>query len=151
MYTIVLTKVTKNKDIYIYIYIVRVVFRWCTYIVTVATSGAGNPNPSEAHEFTLRFVVGFALRDLLFSVYCFYIVVYAMSVILLAIVLSLRFRFTDSDYLFVIFKFFLSPPSYSIVTLILKGTSTGDTNGAGTAFPVLYHLLAPSNFIFVTA
>ena len=27
MYTIVLTKVTKNKDIYIYIYIVRVVFR----------------------------------------------------------------------------------------------------------------------------
>ncbi len=58
MYTIVLTNVTKNKDIYIYI----------SYIVTVATSGAGNPNPSGAHEFTLRFALGFVLRDLLFSV-----------------------------------------------------------------------------------
>ena len=61
--------------------------------------------------------MGFLLLDLIFSFLCiaFYIVVCPFS---LAIVLSVL-RFTDSDYLFGIFKLFLYEDHY----LVLHGSS----------------------------
>ena len=53
-------------------------------------------------------LVGFVLLDLLFYVYVLQIVVCPFVLFLLAFVLSVLLRYTDSDYPFGIFKLFLS-------------------------------------------
>ena len=81
--------------------------RICNQINTTGTtSGAGTANPSGAPEFTPGFQWGFVLLDLYFYVYVLQIVVCPFVLFLLAIVLSVLLRYTDSDYLFGIFKLF---------------------------------------------
>ena len=78
----------------------------CNQVNTMGvTSGAGTAYPSGAPEFT-RFLVGFVLLDLQSYVYVLQTVVYPFVLFLLAIVLSVLFRYTDSDYPFGIFKLF---------------------------------------------
>ena len=74
---------------------------------TSVTSGAGTAYPSEAPEFTPRFLVGFVLLNLQFYVYVLQIVVCPFALLFLAIVLSVLLLFTDTDYPFGIFKLFL--------------------------------------------
>ena len=54
-----------------------------------------------------RFLVGFVLLDLLFYVYVLWIVVCPFVLFLLAIVLSVLLRYTDSDCPFGIFRLYL--------------------------------------------
>ena len=68
---------------------------------TGITSGAGTAYPSGAH---LRFLVGFVLLDLQFYAYALQINVCPFVLFLLAIVLSVLLRYTDSDYPFGSFK-----------------------------------------------
>ena len=71
------------------------------------TSGAGTTNPSGAHEFTTVFSGFCVSRPLVFCVvFCLSLFV-LLSFFLLVIVLSVLW-FTSSDYLFGIFKLFLS-------------------------------------------
>jgi uncharacterized membrane protein len=59
------------------------------------TSGTGTVYPLGVHP---RFLVGFVLFNLLFSVYVLYIVVCVFVLLFLAIVLSVRLRSTTSHY-----------------------------------------------------
>jgi len=72
--------------------------------LTGVTSGVGTAYPSGAPEFTPRFLVGFMLLDLLFHIYVLLIGVCPFVLFLLAIVLSVLLRFTDSDCHIGIFK-----------------------------------------------
>ena len=66
--------------------------------MTGATSGTGTAYPYGAPEFTLV-LVGFVQLDLWLYVYVLLIVVCLFVLFLLAIVLSVLLRYTDSDYL----------------------------------------------------
>ena len=70
-----------------------------------ATSGAGTACPSGAPEFTPVFSGVRVARSLVLCVY--FVVVCPFFFFLLAIVLSVVLRYTDSDYPFAIFKLFL--------------------------------------------
>ena len=74
---------------------------------TGATSRTGTAYPCGAPALTPRFLVGFVLLDLQFYVYVLQIVACPFVRFLMAIVLSVPLRFTDSDYPFGIFKLFL--------------------------------------------
>jgi len=75
--------------------------------------------------FIPLFLVAFLLLDLLVDVYVLYIVVCPFVLSLLAIVLSVLHRFTDSDYPFGIFKLFLQMCPYDVCEwsdMITRGT-----------------------------
>ena len=71
---------------------------------TGATSGAGTVYPSGAPEGLPRFLVGFMLLNLQFYVYVLQFVICPFVPFLLAIVLFVLLRYTNSDYHFGIFK-----------------------------------------------
>ena len=73
---------------------------------TGVISGAGTACPSEAHEFIPGFSAVPVARSLLFSVVFCRSLFVLMSVFLFTIVLFAHLQFTDTDYLFGIFKLF---------------------------------------------
>ena len=87
--------------------IILLTFKVIVFVTTGATSGSGTTYPSRVHVFTTGFLVGFVLLNLKFHVYVLYIVVCHFVLFLLAIVMSVLLRYTDSDYPFGIFKLFL--------------------------------------------
>ena len=96
---------------------------------TAATSGAGTDYPSG----TPPSLVGFVFLDLQFYVYVLQIVVCPFVLFLLAIVLSVLLRYTDSDYPFGIFKLFLQRVSPNFTPFFTTVPFPGGCRGVNGA------------------
>ena len=79
-------------------------------------------DPSEAPEFILDFLFCTirVARILVFCVVLFQLIVYNFLIFLLAIVLSVLLRFTDSDYPFGILRLCFNSPCFVSNTMCLK-------------------------------
>ena len=95
--------------------------RVCNQInATDVTNGAGTAYPSGAPGFTPGFQWGSC--DSIFSFICMFcrIVVCPFVLFLLTIVLSVLFRYMNSDYPFSIFKLFLQERRYKVLHYLTR-------------------------------
>jgi len=91
--------------------------------------------------------VVFVLLDLLFYMYVLLIVVCPFVIFLLAIVLSVLLRYTDSDYSFGIFKLFLQRVSPNFTSFLTTVPFPGDCRGANGTQDI--SAIAPNDIRFV--
>ena len=111
-----------------------------------------NRLPFQSTRVHPRFVVGFMLLDLQFYVYVLQIAVCSFVLILLAIVLCVLLRFTDSDYPFGIFKLFLQsynkkesvfrPPPVQLYTQFYQQDYPESTSPIPLPLPLIHTFVA---------